>query len=193
MNKEHTLWSYWQGLLRHFGLRKAFLWGVEGLCNFLFSPLPIILGGSQIRSLVFRPMFKKIGHGFYSSPGIRLLHCYNMEIGDRCSLNYNVMLNGRGGLVIGDDFTSGPNVTIWTAEHLFRDPSRKVLEQGEIEKPVFIGNDVWCGTGSIILPGVTIADGTIVAAGAVVHRNTEPYSIVGGVPAKVIGYRKSSK
>ncbi|MBF0174642.1 MAG: hypothetical protein HQL83_14570 [Magnetococcales bacterium] len=79
---------------------------------------------------------------------------------------------------------------VWTVEHHFRDRTRKVLEQGEIEQQVTIGNDVWCGAHSVILSGVTVGEGTVVAAGAVVTRDTEPYSIVGGVPAKVIDYRK---
>ncbi|MBF0145478.1 MAG: acyltransferase [Magnetococcales bacterium] len=190
MNSRHTLRAYWTSLFYHFGPKKVFFWSIENLFNFIFSPLPII-GGSQIRSFAFRYLFKKRGKGFFTSPGVRLLHCYNIEIGDRCSLNYNVILNGRGGLIIGDDFTSGPNVIVWTVEHHFKDRTRRVLEQGEIEQPVTIGNDVWCGAQSVILSGVTIADGTVVAAGAVVTRDTEPYSIVGGVPAKVIGYRNN--
>jgi hypothetical protein len=55
--------------------------------------------------------------------------------------------------------------------------------------PIVIGNDVWSGFGSLVLPGVTVGDGAILAAGAVVTRDVPPYSIVGGVPAKVISYR----
>ncbi len=189
MKSKHTLRAYWISLFFHFGPKKVFLWILESLFNFIFSPLPTI-GGSQIRSFVFRFLFKKRGKGFFTYPGVRFLHCYNIEIGDRCSLNYNVILNGRGRLVIGDDFTCGPGVIVWTVEHHFRDRTRKVLEQGEIEQQVTIGNDVWCGAHSVILSGVTVGEGTVVAAGAVVTRDTEPYSIVGGVPAKVIDYRK---
>jgi virginiamycin A acetyltransferase len=55
--------------------------------------------------------------------------------------------------------------------------------------PIVIGNDVWSGFGSVVLPGVTVGDGAVLAAGAVVTRDVPPYSIVGGVPAKVISYR----
>lgn len=188
-SKPIELIDYWNALFNHFGFKKSLLFTIESFLNFLLSPLPI-LGGSLLRALAFKPLLGKSGKGFYTSPGVRLLHCYNIKVGDRCSLNYDVILNGRGGLTIGDDFTCGPRVTVWTAEHNFRDKSRKVLEQGEFDAPVCIGNDVWCGIGATILPGVTIADGTIIAAGAVVSKDTQPYSIVAGVPAQPIGFRE---
>jgi carbonic anhydrase/acetyltransferase-like protein (isoleucine patch superfamily) len=55
--------------------------------------------------------------------------------------------------------------------------------------PIVIGNDVWSGFGSVVSPGITVGDGAIIAAGAIVTRDVPPYSIVGGVPAKVIKYR----
>ena len=60
-------------------------------------------------------------------------------------------------------------------------------------KPVIIGNDVWIGANVIILPGTWIGDGAILAAGAVITKNVEPYAIVGGVPAKIIKKRFSDK
>ena len=179
---------YWESLFRYFGLRKALLWGLESLFNMIFAPLPI-LGGSSIRKLAYRSILQKSGRGLMTSPGVRFLHSYNIEIGDRCSLSFGTMLNGRGGLKIGDDFTTGPDVIVLTAEHHYLDRNRKVLEQGEYEAPVEIGDDVWCGARSIIMPGVRVATGTVVAAGAVVTKDTEPYSVVAGVPAKVIRYR----
>jgi len=67
---------------------------------------------------------------------------------------------------------------------------KKVLEQGEYDAPVFICNDVWCGARAIILPGVRVADGTIIGAGSVVTKDTQPYSVIAGNPAKIIKYRK---
>lgn len=183
-----SLRHYWQSLFRYFGLRKVLIWGLESVFNMILSPLPI-LGGSLLRRFFFKPMLKKSGKGLLTAPGVKFLHSYNIEIGNRCSLSYGTMLNGRGGLKIGDDFTTGPDVIVLTVEHFYQDCDRKILEQGEYESPVEIGNDVWCGARSLILPGVRIADGTVVAAGAVVTKDTEPYSVVAGVPAKVIRYR----
>jgi len=185
-----SLRTYWTSLFGYFGLRKVCLWCFESLFNMLFAPLPI-LGGALIRKLAYGLILKEKGRGLMTAPGVRFLHSYNIEMGDRCSLSYGTLLNGRGGLKIGDDFTTGPDVIVLTAEHYYLDRDRKVLEQGEYEAPVEIGNDVWCGARSIIMPGIRVADGTIVAAGAVVTRDTEPYSVVAGVPAKVIRYRES--
>jgi maltose O-acetyltransferase len=186
------LHHYWHALFRYFGLRRVLLWGIESVLNMILSPLPII-GGSLIRKLLFSPLLKSSGKGLLTAPGVKFLHAYNIEIGDRCSLSYGTMLNGRGGLRIGDDFTTGPDVIVLTVEHFYQDRDLKILEQGEYESPVRIGNDVWCGARAVILPGITIADGTVVAAGAVVTKDTEPYSVVAGVPAKVINHRQPGK
>ncbi|MEW6753622.1 MAG: acyltransferase [Candidatus Latescibacterota bacterium] len=182
------LGTYWRSLLAYFGWRRALLWGIEGVVNMLLSPLPIV-GGSQVRRLAYRRLLRRAGRGLMTAPGVRLLHSYNIEIGDRCSLSYGTLLNGRGGLVIGDDFTTGPGVMVLTAEHHYLDRDRRVLEQGEYEAPVRIGNDVWCGARAIVMPGVRVADGTVVAAGAVLTRDTEPYSVMAGVPARLLRYR----
>lgn len=187
--RNFTLVKYWTKLFRHFGVKRSVIWGVESILNMLLSPLPLILGGSLLRGMLFRPLFRKMGRGFFTSPGVKLLHCYNIETGDRISLSFNVILNGRGGLKVGDDFVCGPGVVVWTAKHLYGERNRRMMEQGEVNAPVEIGNDVWCGTNAMIMPGVRIGDGTVIFAGAVVTKDTPPYSVVAGVPARVIRYR----
>lgn len=83
----------------------------------------------------------------------------------------------------------GPEVMIYTANHNIA-RNLKIIEQGMDVKPVRIENDVWIGSRAIILPGVTIKKGAVIAANAVVSKNVEEYEIVGGVPAKKIGQRK---
>lgn len=84
----------------------------------------------------------------------------------------------------------GPEVVIYTRNHSHRKDELMIGQGYEETKPVVIGDDVWIGRRAIIMPGVKIATGTVVGAGAVVTKDTEAYSIVGGVPAKVIGYRE---
>ena len=83
----------------------------------------------------------------------------------------------------------GPGVKIFSSNHgSSRD--MPMLDQPFTEKDVTIGNDVWLGANSVVVAGVTIADGALIAAGSVVTKDVLAYQIVGGVPAKVIGERK---
>jgi acetyltransferase-like isoleucine patch superfamily enzyme len=91
---------------------------------------------------------------------------------------------------IGEHVMMGPEVVILDRNHRFDDPARPIGEQGETESmPPVIGNNIWIGVRAIILPGVRIGDGAIIGAGSVVTKDVAPYTIVGGNPAKVIGFR----
>lgn len=86
----------------------------------------------------------------------------------------------------------GTDVVVITKNHAFNQTDIPMMQQGfEDERPVIIGNDVWIGDRVIILPGVHIGDGAIIAAGAVVTKDVPAYAIVGGVPAKLIRMRQS--
>ena len=88
---------------------------------------------------------------------------------------------------IGRYVMMGTDVIIITRNHRFDRTDIPMMEQGfEEERPVYIGNDVWIGDRVLILPGVHIGDGSIIAAGAVVTKDVPPYSIVAGVPARKI-------
>ena len=85
----------------------------------------------------------------------------------------------------------GPEVVIYTQNHRYDRFDVPMGKQGHMPvEPVIIGNDVWIGRRVMIMPGCHIGDGVIIGAGAVVTKDVAPYSIVGGVPAKVIGSRK---
>jgi maltose O-acetyltransferase len=110
----------------------------------------------------------------------------NSGIGPRACL-----MNVKGGeLVIGNDVMMGPDVLIYTFNHDHDNVDIPMDRQGVTYSRVVIGDDVWIGARVIILAGVTIGPGSIVGAGAVVTRDVPPYSIVGGVPAKVLKNRK---
>lgn len=114
-----------------------------------------------------------------------------ITIGQRSAIGaFNILL-GQGGLDIGDDCLLGPNVTVVSENHIFQDPTVPIRNQGESRLPTRIGNDVWIGAGAVILGGSVIGDGAVVAAGAVVRGHVDSLSIVGGIPAKVLGHRGS--
>jgi acetyltransferase-like isoleucine patch superfamily enzyme len=106
----------------------------------------------------------------------------NLILGKRVFINSGCKFQDQGGLTIGDDVLIGHNVVIATLNHAFSPEHRGDLEP----QPVRIGNRVWVCANATILPGVTIGDGAIVAAGAVVTKDVAPRTVVGGVPAKVI-------
>lgn len=107
-----------------------------------------------------------------------------INIGRKTIINQQCALDGRGGLTIGDYVDISPGVWILTDGHDMNDPLFR-----EILAPVSIGNHAWIGSRAMILPGVTVGEGAVVAAGAVVTRDVEPYTVVGGVPARQIGTR----
>lgn len=92
---------------------------------------------------------------------------------------------------IGNNVIIAQNVSIRDTDHNFSNTDRPMNQQGITTAPVIIENDVWIAHGAIILKGVKIGTGAIVAAGAVVSNDVPQYAIVGGVPAKVIKFRKS--
>jgi maltose O-acetyltransferase len=116
----------------------------------------------------------------YFTPGL--------TIGDHSGVGINCEVYGP--VVIGKHVMMGPDVVIYTSGHNFDRTDIPMMEQGSTEaKPVTIGNDVWIGRRAMIMPGVTVGSGSVIGAGAVVTKNIPPYSVVGGIPAKVIKTR----
>jgi acetyltransferase-like isoleucine patch superfamily enzyme len=111
-------------------------------------------------------------------------------IGNNVGLNARVYLGGQGGIEIGENVIIGPDVKIFSENHNFANKEILIKEQGETRKGVKIGSDCWIGSGSIILDGVNLGHGCIVAAGSVVTKSFLPFSVIGGVPAKIIKLRE---
>ena len=89
---------------------------------------------------------------------------------------------------IGDNNLFGPNVVIVDHDHEYKDSKELICKQGMKKKPVKIGSNVWIGANVTILAGVHVGRGATIAAGAVVNKDVPPYSIVGGVPSRVIKF-----
>lgn len=106
----------------------------------------------------------------------------NITLGKRVFVNSGCQFQDQGGIVIGDDVLIGPKVVLATLNHGEQPDDRGTL----YPKPIHIANKVWIGANVTVLPGVTIGENAIVAAGAVVTKNVEANTIVGGVPAKLI-------
>ncbi len=138
-----------------------------------------------IRSFTFGLAGVKIGIGSTIHMGCKFFEPKNITIGNDTVIGDNAFLDGREVLNIGSHVDIASQVLIYNSEHDINDP--KFLA---VNETVIIEDYVFIGPRAIILPGVKIGKGAIVGAGAVVTKDVEPFSIVGGIPAKVIGQRK---
>ncbi|WP_346355412.1 acyltransferase [Azotosporobacter soli] len=112
-----------------------------------------------------------------------------VRIGESVYIGPDVYLSGRGGLNIEAHSIVAPEVLILTSLHNYKSARMIPYDEVELLRPVTIERCVWIGMRAIIMPGVTIGEGSIVATGAVVTKSCPPGSIVGGNPAKVVGVR----
>lgn len=136
----------------------------------------------EIRMLFSRLIGKHVDNTFTMFPPFYTDCGKNITIGKRVFINAGCHFQDQGGITIGDDCQIGHNVVLATLNHGFAPNERKSMYPASI----VIGKNVWIGSNASILPGVTIGDNAIIAAGAVVTKNVEENTIVGGVPAKFI-------
>jgi acetyltransferase-like isoleucine patch superfamily enzyme len=126
--------------------------------------------GSQIdeSTTVFVPFYTNFGR--------------HIRIGKNVFINHACTFLDLGGISVEDDVQIGPKVNLITENHPVEPSERKLLNL----KSILLKRNVWVGAGATILPGVTVGENSIVAAGAVVNKDVAPNTIVGGIPAKVI-------
>lgn len=144
---------------------------------------------SQLRATYWQPFLKSLGDGSKISHRVKLAAPENISIGRNTHITNSVILNGKGGITIGDDVLIGYESLVMTSMRNFSDRAIPIRQQGSVHKPVEIGSDVWIGSRVIILPGVKIGHGAIVGSGAVVTKDVPEFSIAAGVPARIIGTR----
>lgn len=123
------------------------------------------------------------------SPNVRIRG--KVEIKKGSSIAHNCSISGESaGVFIGENVMIAPNVVIVAFNHVTTDLNIPMVDQGNDEAPVIIEDDVWIASNCTIGKGVKIGKGSIVAANSFVNKSVDPYTIVGGVPAKVIKERK---
>ncbi len=133
------------------------------------------------------PPYRKFSLGDYSV--IESFACINNAVGDviigdhtRIGLHNTII----GPVTIGCHVNLAQGITVTALNHNFEASDKRIDEQGVSTTPVIIEDDIWIGANAVILPGVTIGNHSVVAAGAVVTKNVPPHSLVAGVPAKII-------
>jgi len=162
---------------------------LEEYAGFLTRSLPSI-EGVVIRRLVYRGLCKKLGSDALIYPGAYLTHTYGMEIGDRFSINSGAILDGRGGMHIGNSVMVGPHAVLVSSTHEHRNLDLPMSSQDHIMQPLNIKDDVWIGANAFIRGGITIGKHAVVGAGACVLGDVADHEIAGGVPARTIGDRR---
>lgn len=120
------------------------------------------------------------------------LHCYGGSIilKENVFLGSYAVVYGHGGVTIKKNALIATHCQIFSSNHTIPDRQTQIFTQPDILLPTTIGEDVWLGAGSTILGGVNVGDGCVVGAGAVVTKDIPPYSVVVGVPAKVVRMRQ---
>ncbi len=121
-----------------------------------------------------------------------ILHVYNfremphsgIRIGKNSLIGEHSVIRGQGGVTLGDRVYTSPYTQIIAVNHVFSDPEKPFVDQGITAEGIIVEDDVWLGAGAIITDGVRVGRGAVVAAGAVVTKDVEPHTVVGGVPAR---------
>jgi acetyltransferase-like isoleucine patch superfamily enzyme len=155
-----------------------------GLIHYLLD-VACSLPSQHLRRWLLTSVFKlKIGRQTIIYRGCRLRAPWKIRVGAGSVIGLDVELDGRGSLEIGENVNISSQVMIWTMQHDHRDPEFKAVA-GKVK----IERYVWLGPRVIVLPGITVAEGCVVGAAAVVTEDTEPYGIYAGIPARRIGER----
>lgn len=152
------------------------------------QPMPGYQLGYALRRFLMRYIAESCGPDVIVKQHAYIGSGTGLRLGARAQVGHNSRIGQY--VTIGDDVVMGPDVVIMANAHAFDDLDKPINQQGALPiRPIVIGRDVWIGTRAIILPGVTIGDQAIIAAGAVVTKDVEPRAIVGGNPARLIRYR----
>ena len=168
--------------------------------------------GVLLRYVGYRPFLKKSSGFFSIDSGVTILGFENIELGRNITIMKNsyIYAHDGGSLVIGDNFTINsnsqlgasfgkiiignncaiaPNCVLRASNHNFENPNIPFREQGHVYGEIIIEDDVWIASNCVVVPNVTVGRSSVVGAGSVVTKNVEPYSVVGGVPARLMKTR----
>jgi maltose O-acetyltransferase len=174
------------------GIRAFWLGIYYALGNaFPRAPLPLSGAGMRLRAACVKRIFQHVGKDVTVHAGVTFGSGAHIEIGDYSSLNVGCSI--ANDTIIGRDVMMGPEVLILSGSHNFQRLDIPMREQGAPpRRAVRIGDDVWIGARSILLPGVIVGNHCILAAGSIVTKEVPDYAVVAGNPARIIRFRNGS-
>jgi len=140
-----------------------------------------------------RIKFKCIGTNVILDRDFVISRSENLSIGNNVYIGPGAYLSCIGNVIISDGTIIGPKITIYTSNHRYENANAIPYDNHVLLGSVEIGPNTWIGGNVVIVPGVKIGEGCIVAAGSVVTKDIDPFSIIGGNPAKLIKYRDIEK
>ena len=138
----------------------------------------------QSINMLVRELFGKADESTFLNPPFYCDYGSNIFVGKNCFINYNCTILDNARVTLGDNCLLAPNVSIYTAGHALHPQSRVLGYEYGIE--VIIGNNVWIGGNTVILPGVHIGDNVVIGAGSVVTKDIPDWSFAAGNPCRVI-------
>lgn len=144
---------------------------------------------NALKAAFLRLVGAEVGHRVVFYPGVWIAPGRNLRLGDDVDLAAGVLITTSGSVEIGARTLVGYRAQILSANHSVPSGRGRIFDSGHDKKPVAIGADAWIGAAAIVLPGVSIGDGAVVAAGSVVTHDVAPYSVVAGVPARLVRAR----
>lgn len=142
----------------------------------------------EIRSYFYENSMECKGKA-YILPHVIFCYPYRVKLGYNVFINRGTYITARGPITIGDNVIIGPGVLINSGMHRYMQQDMLIRDQGHRIQPIHIGNDVWIGANAVIMPGVTLGDGCVVGAGAVVTHSIPANAVAVGVPARIIKAR----
>jgi len=155
--------------------------------DYLFREVIMYIPFHAVRRFFIHRTIKKLGKKGFVMAKVEFRNGKNIQIGDYCFINKYSLLDGRGGqLIIGNNVDIAQEVNIWTLSHDPHDDFHSVWG-----KDVIIEDYVWIASRVTIMPGVRIGRGAVVAAGSIVTKDVPDMAIVAGIPAQIVGERKS--
>jgi acetyltransferase-like isoleucine patch superfamily enzyme len=175
-----TLWWKW--------FRPNLVVAVETVFRlvFLLPRFPIL---NKIKTLLLIIMGARIGRRCIFYPGVWIMPGRGLTVGDDVDFALGVIVTTRGGVSIGDRVLIGYRAQILSINHVVPTERGRIFSAGHTGRRIDIASDVWIGANSVILSGVSIGEGAVIAAGSVVTKDVEPFAVVAGVPAKIISRR----